>query len=66
MGQASAFLWAYAFDDGSARALTDQDLAGAPDAPEVWIWTHFPLSDQRSRLHLENLNEVPAAARRGG
>ncbi len=63
MGQASAFLWAYAFDDGSARALTDQDLAGAPDAPEVWIWTHFPLSDQRSRLHLENLNEVPAAAR---
>ncbi|MDP3852927.1 CorA family divalent cation transporter [Phenylobacterium sp.] len=58
MAQAGAFLWAYAFRQGLASALTDQALAG-----QDWVWTHFPLSDQRARLHVEQLTELPAAAR---
>ncbi|WP_332768539.1 CorA family divalent cation transporter [Phenylobacterium sp.] len=61
MAQTGAFLWAYAFRDGAAAALTDQALAPALAAQD-WVWTHFPLSDQRARLHLEQLKEPPAAA----
>jgi zinc transporter len=63
MGQASAFLWAYRFRHGVAQALTDQTLEHEPDCANGWTWAHFPLSDQRSRLYLESLHEVPAAAR---
>lgn len=63
MVQASAFLWAYAFERGLAQALTDQTIEAGLSQPETWVWTHFPLSDQRSRLYLENLTEVPAPAR---
>ena len=63
MGQASAFLWAYVFHGGVAHALTDQAFEAASESPEAWTWVHFPLSDQRSRLYLEGLDELPAAAR---
>lgn len=63
MPQASAFLWAYAFHQGAATALTDQTLDSALADPAAWVWAHLPLSDQRSRTWLENLDEVPAAAR---
>ncbi|KQW70457.1 hypothetical protein ASE17_16320 [Phenylobacterium sp. Root77] len=63
MGQASAFLWAYLFDDGLARPLTEATAHAHPACPQAWVWTHFPLSDQRARLHLEDFAEMPAAAR---
>lgn len=63
MGQASAFLWAYVFEGGGARALSDATLDAELAGPGGWVWTHFPLSDQRARLYLEDLAELPAAAR---
>ena len=63
MSQASAFLWAYAFDAGGARALKDAELGAELARPDAWVWTHFPLSDQRARLYLETLEDAPAAAR---
>lgn len=63
MGQASAFLWAYAFEGGTARPLNDRTLEDGIARPDTWVWTHFPLSDQRARLYLEELEDVPAVAR---
>lgn len=63
MGQASGFLWAYAFREGGAEPLTDQTFEILPGDPKAWVWTHFPLSDQRARLYLENQHDIPAAAR---
>lgn len=63
MGQASAFLWAYAFEAGAARALNDRALEEAMARRGDWVWTHFPLSDQRARLYLEELDDVPPLAR---
>lgn len=63
MSQASAFLWAYVFQDGVATALTDQTLDEALAEPQGWVWAHLPLSDQRSRTYIETFDETPAAAR---
>ena len=63
MVQATAFLWAYVFDGGLARPLTDATLHLEPADADAWVWTHFPLSDQRARLHLQGLTEMPDPAR---
>ncbi len=63
VGEATAFLWAYAFRDGCARKLDDQELAAELAAPEAWVWLHFPLSDQRARTYIEGLDQIPAASR---
>lgn len=63
MPQASACLWAYAFQDGAASTLNDQALADALAGDEGWVWIHLPLSDQRSRSYLEAMDEAPLLAR---
>lgn len=63
MGQASAFLWAYVFRAGMAGPVTDQTLDAALASPDAWVWMHLPLSDQRSRVYLQDFADLPAPAR---
>lgn len=63
MGQASAFLWAYVFRDGVATLVTDQTLPEVLADPNAWVWMHLPLSDQRSRVYLQDFADIPQVAR---
>lgn len=63
MGQASAFLWAYVFRQGAVSPVTDQTLDAALTAPDAWVWMHLPLSDQRSRVYLQDFADLPTPAR---
>ncbi len=59
----SAFLWAFAFDDGLAEPLTDETLQARGGFVHGWIWVHLPLSDQRARSYVERHLELPEPAR---
>jgi zinc transporter len=63
VGEASAFLWGYAFREGEVSAVTDQTLDAWLNDREAWVWLHFPLSDQRARGYIEALEDLPPAAR---
>jgi zinc transporter len=59
-------LWAFRFHEAKAVPLEEGPLV-APDGG--WLWTHFPLSDQRAHLTLNRRDDMPAAVRdllRGG
>src|SRR5258706_3293025 len=58
--RSSGRLWGFAFKDGSAQSLVE---AGAPPADVDWVWQHFALSDNRSRLHIERWAGLPDAVR---
>jgi zinc transporter len=52
-------LWAFAFSGGVGRGIDES----APDTAADWVWSHFSLTDNRSRLHIERLDNVPEAVR---
>lgn len=53
-------LWAFAFSDARGAKLPEgeHENAGAD-----WVWSHFALSDQRSRAHIERMADLPSGAR---
>lgn len=53
-------LWALAFQQGLATALAGDTEA---DAQAEWEWSHFALSDHRSRMYIERRDDLPEAAR---
>jgi zinc transporter len=55
--------WAYRFHDGAAVALFDGPIPANLQGGEGWIWAHFPLSDQRSRAFLANIEDAPDEVR---
>ncbi len=57
--RSSGRLWAFAFEEGDARPLIEDD---APPG-HGWAWSHFALSDNRSRQFIENAGDIPPAVR---
>lgn len=56
----SGRLWAYSFVDGVGRAASDtSEIAAACQ----WTWSHFSLSDNRSRLFIESMTALPDEVR---
>ncbi len=46
-------LWAYRFHQDNAETLFESSAPIDTLAAEGWVWAHFPLIDQRARLHLQ-------------
>ena len=58
--RSSGMLWAFGFRDGHVSALGEEQLS-APVAD--WTWSHFALSDTRSRHFLERDASLPEHVR---
>jgi zinc transporter len=61
--RSSAFLWAFEVGAGGVAPLGADDLQRRLENSEGWIWLHLPLSDQRARTLIEQIESLPAAAR---
>jgi zinc transporter len=46
-------LWAYRFHGGEAETLFESPAPIEAEGAAGWVWAHFPLIDQRARLHLQ-------------
>ena len=57
--RSSGRLWMFGFSDGVPEAALETIAPPAAD----WTWEHFALSDNRSRLHIERLPQLPDAVR---
>lgn len=60
--RSSAFLWAFEASPDGVISLTADNLSERLAAKTGWIWLHLPLSDQRARNLIEQLDGLPAAA----
>lgn len=58
--RSSGRLWAFDFRGGVATVLAEAEQA---DASADWNWSHFALSDHRSRTYIERRDDFPAGAR---
>lgn len=60
----SGIVRAYLFSsDGSANALTTDDLPIQPDAPGSWTWLHLSLADRRGQDFIEGMTWLSPGAR---
>ncbi|HWA22060.1 MAG TPA: CorA family divalent cation transporter [Caulobacterales bacterium] len=55
-------LWLFGFDEHGLRARDPTPQALEPPAGG-WLWLHLPLSDNRTRIFVDRLSAMPAAAR---
>jgi len=46
-------IWAYRFHGDAAETLFESPAPTEADDGAGWVWAHFPLIDQRARLHLQ-------------
>lgn len=58
--RASGMLWSFAFSAGRPAVIAENDELPAGAA---WRWSHFALSDTRSRNFLERQEDIPESVR---
>ena len=58
--RSSGRLWGFSFKDGRAQSIAE---TSDPPADLDWVWRHFALSDNRSRLHIERGAGLPDLVR---
>lgn len=59
--RSSGRLWAFDFTAGESAALTE---IAEPNPAADWNWSHFALSDNRSRIYIERRADLPESVRK--